>query len=126
MAGEKILIVEDNPLNMELVSDLLQVRGYQVIEATTGKQALELVRQHHPDLILMDVQLPGLDGLAVTKMLKSDPATEDIIVVAITAHAMRGDEAKVYAAGCSAYIAKPIDTRELPRVVSRFLEKKQS
>lgn len=124
MAGERILIVEDNPLNMELVSDLLQVRGYQVMEATTGQQALELVRRYHPDLILMDVQLPGLDGLSLTKMLKSDPTTEDIIVVAITAHAMRGDEAKVYEAGCSAYIPKPIDTRELPKVVSGFLQKK--
>ncbi len=122
MAGERILVVEDNPLNMELVTDVLQVRGYSVIEATSGKQALEMVREHRPSLILMDVQLPGLDGLSVTRMLKSDPSTSDIIVVAVTVHAMRGDEAKVYEAGCSAYLPKPIDTRELPRVISRFLQ----
>lgn len=126
VTGEKILVVEDNPLNMELVSDLLRSKGYQVIEATTGEQALKLIKEHHPSLVLMDVQLPELDGLSVTRIIKTDPATSDITVVAITAHAMRGDERKVYEAGCAAYLAKPIDTRELPKVVSRFLERQMS
>ncbi|MDA8188296.1 MAG: response regulator [Dehalococcoidales bacterium] len=123
MAGKRILVVEDHPLNRELVSDLLLARGYEVLEATTGQQALEMGREHRPDLILMDVQLPELDGLSATRILKSDPATQDIVVVAITAHAMRGDEAKVYDAGCSGYISKPINTRELPKIIEQFLPK---
>ncbi|MCL5960227.1 MAG: response regulator [Chloroflexi bacterium] len=124
MAGKRILVVEDHPLNMELVSDVLLARGYEVLEATTGQQALDMGREHRPDLILMDVQLPGLDGLSATRILKSDPATQDIVVVAITAHAMRGDEAKVYDAGCSGYISKPINTRELPKIIEQFLPKR--
>lgn len=123
MAGKRILVVEDHPLNRELVSDLLLARGYEVLEATTGQQALEMGREHRPDLILMDVQLTELDGLSATRILKSDPATQDIVVVAITAHAMRGDEAKVYDAGCSGYISKPINTRELPKIIEQFLPK---
>jgi CheY-like chemotaxis protein len=121
MTGETILVVEDNALNMELICDLLRSKGYHIIEATTGEQALELVKVHHPRLVLMDVQLPELDGLAVTRIIKADPSTKDITVVAVTAHAMRGDETKAYEAGCAAYLAKPIDTRELPKMVSMFL-----
>ena len=121
MAGERILLVEDNPVNRRLAQFLLKSQGYIVYEAATGGEALELARTHLPDLILMDLQLPGLDGFAATRILKEDAATADIPVVALTAYAMKGDREKALEAGCDGYITKPIDTKEFPFAVSRYL-----
>ncbi len=122
MAGQKILIVEDNPMNMELATDLLEASGYVVIQAGTAEEGIKLARDEFPDLILMDVGLPGMNGLEATGVLKQDPATKDIKVIVLTAHAMKGDEEKALAAGCAGYITKPIDTREFSKTVSRFIE----
>lgn len=122
MAGEKILLVEDNPMNLELATDLLEAAGYVVIQAGTAEEGIKLARDESPDLILMDVGLPGMDGLEATGVLKQDPATKDIPVIAITAHAMKGDEEKALAVGCAGYITKPIDTREFSKMVTRFIE----
>ncbi len=122
MAGEKILIVEDNPMNLELATDLLEAAGYVVIQAGTAEEGIKLARAESPDLILMDISLPGMDGLEATGILKQDPTTKDITVIALTAHAMRGDEEKALAAGCTGYITKPIDTREFPKDVARFID----
>ena len=123
MAGETILVVEDHMMNLELISDLLEVHGYRVLQATTGADALKQCQSERPDLILMDIQLPGLDGLTVTGILKDDPKTRDIPVIALTAHAMRGDEEKALQAGCNGYISKPIDTRQLPLTLRSFLDR---
>jgi len=120
----KILVVEDNEMNLELVSDILVAHGYIVIQASAGKEALQIARDQQPDLILMDIQLPEMDGLEVTRLLKESKDTRSIKVVALTAHAMRGDEEKAREAGCSGYIAKPINTREFASVVAGFLQDK--
>lgn len=122
MAGQKILIVEDNPMNMELATDLLEASGYVVIQAGTAEEGIGLARAESPDLILMDISLPGMDGLEAAGVLKQDPATKGINVVALSALAMKGDEEKALAAGCYGYITKPIDTREFPKTVARFIE----
>ncbi len=122
MAGEKILIVEDNPMNLELATDLLEAAGYVIIQAETAEEGIKLASAESPDLILMDISLPGMDGLEATGILKQDPTTKDITVIAMTAHAMKGDEEKALAAGCSGYITKPIDTREFPKAVARFID----
>jgi CheY-like chemotaxis protein len=106
---------------MELVSDLLTVHGYTVLQATTGQEALTLAAREQPDLILMDIGLPGMDGLAACRALKAGPATVTIPVVALTAYVMRGDEEKILAAGYDGYITKPIDTRQFAHTVARFL-----
>ncbi len=121
MPGEKILIVEDNPLNMELAVDILEAAGYSVLRAEDAEKGIALARAENPALILMDVSLPGLDGLSATGILKREPETRDIPVVALTSHAMKGDEEKARAAGCEAYVTKPIDTRALPQVVARLI-----
>jgi CheY-like chemotaxis protein len=121
MAGERILLVEDNPQNRRLAQYLLQSHGYRVYEAPTGEAALELARTHRPALILMDLQLPGVDGYAVTRRLKADAATAAIPVVALTAYAMQGDREKAVAAGCDGYITKPIDIKAFPAAVQRYL-----
>ena len=123
MAGETILIVEDNLMNMELVSDILEANGYRVLQAVTGADALEQAQAALPALVLMDVQLPGLDGLTVTGILKDVPRTRNIPIIALTAHAMQGDEEKARQAGCDGYIAKPIDTRKLPGIIRSFLDR---
>ncbi len=123
MSAAKILVVEDNPMNMELAVDLLKLAGYDVLTATTGQEALDISEREGLDLILMDVQLPGMDGLAVTKKLKENPETSHIPVVALTAHAMKGDEERMLSHGCAGYIAKPIDTREFPKAVEEFISK---
>ncbi len=115
-----ILVVEDNPLNMELVCDILEVNGYTVYQASAADEGIKIAKENIPHLILMDIQLPGMDGLAATQILKDDIITRDIPVVALTAHAMKGDEQKAFEAGCSGYITKPIDTRELPKLVKTF------
>ncbi len=121
MAGEPILIVDDNPLNMKLVSFLLAKRGYDVRCASDGEEALELLQKFRPTLILMDMQMPGIDGFELTRRLKADPATRGIVVIAVTAYAMKGDEQRVREAGCDGYLAKPIDTRSLPQVVASHI-----
>ncbi len=122
MAGETILVVEDNALNMELISDILESQGYRVVQARAGAEAIDLAKQDRPALILLDIQLPGLDGLTVTGILKDDAQTRDVPIVALTAHAMRGDEERAREAGCDGYISKPIDTRQLPETIRTFLD----
>ena len=120
MPRKRILVVEDNPLNMELVCEILE-DGYEVWRATGAAEALQRLQTGKPDLILMDIQLPGLDGLALTKRLKEEPATRDIRVVALTAHAMMGDRGRILEAGCCGYIPKPIDIKQLTSAVARYL-----
>ncbi len=121
MRGEKILVVEDIPMNMELVTDLLEVAGYKVLQAEAAEAGIEMARIEAPDLILMDIGLPGMDGLTATGILKQDQLTKDISVIALTSHAMKDDEEKIKAAGCDGYITKPIDTREFPKTVAGFI-----
>jgi CheY-like chemotaxis protein len=118
----KVLVIEDNPLNLELATDLLEACGFEVISAQTAEAGINLALEAQPDLILMDLSLPGMDGLEATKALKADLQTADIPIVAVTAHAMKGDEQKALDAGCAAYITKPIDTRIFPMVVTQQLE----
>src|SRR5213594_2166011 len=112
MANELILIVEDNEKNRKLVRDVLQHRGYRTLEAETGEDGVRLAREHHPALILMDIQLPGIDGIAALGQLRSDPATRAVPVIAVTASAMTHDRQKIMAAGFDAYQTKPINLRE--------------
>ncbi|PHS28289.1 MAG: two-component system response regulator [Robiginitomaculum sp.] len=112
---KKILIVEDNELNMKLFQDLLEAHGYETLQTQEGLKALDIAREHHPDLILMDIQLPEVSGLEVTKWLKADDELASIPVIAVTAFAMMGDEERIREGGCEAYISKPIS-------ISTFLE----
>ena len=116
-----ILVVDDNPTNLKLVADVLGFEGYRIHTATDAKQAQELVRRSPPDLILMDIGLPDMDGLALTRELKSNQETSQITIVALTAFAMKGDQEKAIAAGCDGYIIKPIDTRAFPKQVAELL-----
>ena len=121
MANETVLVIEDNEMNMKLVRSLLQIGKYSVLEASDAENGIQLAREHHPELILMDIQLPGMDGLTATREIKNDPAVKDISVVALTSYAMEGDEEKAREAGCIGYIAKPIDTRSFLETVGQFL-----
>jgi CheY-like chemotaxis protein len=125
MAGERILIVDDNAINLKLVAYLMRANGYTVETALDAESAIEAIRTNHPDVILMDIQLPGIDGLELTRRLKADPKTRDIVIVAVTAYAMKGDQAKAIAAGCDDYITKPIDTRTLPETIAKHLAKRE-
>ena len=118
---KKILIVEDNELNMKLFHDLLDAQGYEILQTREGLHALSLARDHHPDLIVMDIQLPEISGLEVTKWLKEDDETRNIPVVAVTAFAMRGDEERIREGGCEAYISKPISVSHFLETVHRLL-----
>jgi len=122
-APKKILIVEDNDLNMKLFNDLLEAHGYATLQTKDGVEALRMARQHHPDLILMDIQLPEVSGLEVTKWLKDDEDLRSIPVIAVTAFAMKGDEQKIRDGGCEAYIAKPISVAHFLRTVEHFLSR---
>jgi two-component system cell cycle response regulator DivK len=122
MSGEPILIVDDNATNMKLVRILLATEGYDVRTAADAEEALNVLKEFYPRLILMDVQLPGIDGLELTRRLKSDPATRDITILGLTAYAMKGDKERIIAAGCDGYVPKPIDTRRLPELVARYLQ----
>ena len=124
MKQRNVLIVDDNPMNMKLVRVLLTGEGYQVRTAADALEALDILKEWRPLLILMDIQLPGIDGLELTRRLKADPGTEQIIIIGLTAYAMKGDEGRILAAGCDAYIAKPIDTRTLPDVIATLIERK--
>lgn len=116
-----ILIVEDEPKNMTLLRDLLNVSGYTTIDATDGKQSVELAKAKKPDLILMDIQMPAMDGLEATRILKADATTSNIPVLAVTSYAMKGDEDKIFKAGCNGYIAKPYNIQELLKEVAKYL-----
>jgi len=116
-----VMIVEDNELNMKLFHDLLDAHGYDTLQTRDGMEALELARSHHPDLILMDIQLPEVSGLEVTRWLKEDENLKDIPVIAVTAFAMKGDEEKIREGGCEAYIAKPISVAQLMETVNKFI-----
>ncbi|XDD51618.1 response regulator [Leptospira sp. WS92.C1] len=118
----KILVVDDNPINLKLVYDLLTLESYSVIKATNAEDAICIIDRDHLDLILMDIELPGMDGLTLTRKLKSDSKTQKIPIVALTAFAMKGDEEKALAAGCAAYITKPIDTRKFIQQISQLLK----
>lgn len=117
----RILVIEDNPLNMKLAVFLLEQQGHQVRQATDAEQGLRIAHEQMPQLILMDVQLPGMDGLAATRLLKSNAATRGIKVIALTAFAMSGDEEKIRGAGCDAYLAKPINYQEFQSLVTQLL-----
>jgi len=119
-----ILLVEDNPANLKLAVFVLESAGYAVIAATDAEVGLSVAREQHPDLILMDIQLPGMDGLAATELLKRDEATRAIPVIALTALAMKGDEARIRDAGCDAYIAKPMRYQEVLATVAAQLSRK--
>jgi len=116
-----VLIVEDNPTNLKLASEVLENAGFRVIRAVDSEQAQLALRQERPDLILMDIALPGMDGLALTRRLRADPSFGTIPIVALTAFAMKGDDQKALEAGCSGYITKPIQVRELAGQVRSFL-----
>ena len=118
---KKVLIVEDNDLNMKLFNDLLVAHGYGTLQTRDGIEALALARQHHPDLILMDIQLPEVSGLQVTQWIKRDDDLRMIPIIAVTAFAMKGDEEKIRDGGCEAYIAKPISVASFISTVERFL-----
>lgn len=116
-----VLIVEDNELNMKLFNDLVETRGHKIVQTRSGMEAVELARQHRPDLILMDIQLPGVSGLEVTQWLKDDDELRSIPVVAITAFAMKGDEEKILQGGCEAYLSKPISVARFFDTIDHFL-----
>lgn len=121
MTGELILIVEDNPRNLKLIRDVLQFLGYPTVEAETGEAGVALARERRPALILMDIQLPGMDGRAATKILKADVNTRHIPIIALTASAMKGDRERFLDDGFDGYISKPINIKEVPDVVTRCL-----
>jgi two-component system, cell cycle response regulator DivK len=121
MAGESVLIVDDNPQNLKLAKILLVAEGYAVKTAIDAEDALLVLESFMPRLILMDLQLPRMDGLELTRRIKADPARREIIVIALTAYAMKGDDHKALAAGCDGYMSKPIDIDALPRVVAEYL-----
>ena len=121
MAGEPILIIDDHAPTCKLVRVLLEGEGYEIRSAPDADSALALLESYRPQLILMDIRLPGMDGLTLTRMLKADPSLSGITIVAFTSYAMKGDEDRMLAAGCDGYIAKPIDTRRLARRIAGFL-----
>ena len=123
MAAEKILIVDDNPANLKLAKVLLVKEGYEVKTAADAEEALKVLEVFKPRLILMDIQLPGMDGLTLTRQLKDNPATGEILIVALTAYAMKGDDEKARAAGCDGYITKPFDTLAFPGLIAGYLAK---
>ena len=119
--SRKILIVEDNDLNMKLFHDLLEVHGYETVQTKDGREVLHLAKEHRPDLILMDIQLPEVSGLEVTRWIKEDEELRGIPVIAVTAFAMKGDEEKIRSGGCEAYIAKPISIASFLQTIEKVL-----
>jgi two-component system, cell cycle response regulator DivK len=122
--AKTVLIVEDNELNMKLFNDLLESRGCEIIQTRNGVEAVELARKHHPDLILMDIQLPEVSGLQVTQWLKDDEELRSIPIIAVTAFAMKGDEEKIRQGGCEAYLSKPISVVKFFETIDIFLKDK--
>ncbi|MFP5245218.1 MAG: response regulator [Thermoanaerobaculia bacterium] len=124
MSARKILVVEDNDMNMQLVEFLLEEGGYDIVKATSGEEALALTRDANgdaPDLILMDIHLPGMDGLSVVRAMKADERTSTIPILALTAHAMRGDKDRFLEAGCDGYISKPIDVKTFLSAIEKYM-----
>ena len=122
-APKRVLVVEDNDLNMKLFHDLLEAHGYEILQTKDGMEALRLARQHRPDLILMDIQLPEVSGLEVTKWIKEDDELRSIPIIAVTAFAMKGDEEKIRQGGCEAYLSKPISVAKFFETIDLFLGK---
>ena len=122
MKNKTVLVIEGNELNMKLVRSMLQLRHYLVLEAGDAEAGIQVAREHLPDLILMDIQLPGMDGLEATRIIRKDPILSNIPVMALTSYAMQGDEQKAIFAGCTGYIAKPIDTRNFLDNLAGYLE----
>jgi CheY-like chemotaxis protein len=122
--GARVLVVEDQPLNMELAVAILENNGYEVWTASDAKECLTVLQKGRPDIILMDIQMPGTDGLELTRILRADAATHDLLIVAMTAHAMEEDADRVRAAGCDGYLIKPIQTRLLAQQIAGFLAQK--
>jgi len=122
MGNKEILVIEDNKLNLKLVKTLLRFGEFEVLEAQDAETGIELAQKKPPDLILMDIQLPGMDGLNATQTIRRDPLLKGIPIIALTSYAMQGDEERAISAGCSGYIAKPIDTRAFLNIIGDFLE----
>ena len=122
MSNKKILVIEDNELNMKLVRGLLALKNYTMLEATDAETGIQMAHEHQPDLILMDIQLPGMSGLEATRIITNDPGLKNIPIIALTSYAMQGDEEKAKLAGCTGYITKPIDTHEFTDMISEFIE----
>lgn len=122
MRKEKVLIVEDNPQNMKLLEMLLRAKDYILLKAYDGEEALDMAIREQPDLIVMDMQLPKMSGLEVTKRLRQTPVFSHTPIIALTAYAMRGDKERFMEAGCNAYLSKPISTRELPVIIDQMLQ----
>jgi CheY-like chemotaxis protein len=118
-----ILVVDDNPTNLKLAAEVLECEGHSVLRAGGAEEAQEVLKRSLPDLILMDIQMPGMDGLTLTRRLKSDSAYQHIPILALTSFAMKGDDQKAFAAGCDGYITKPIDTRKLPGQITEILQR---
>ncbi len=123
MSDKNVMVVEDNEKNRKLMRVVLKAKGYNIIEATTGEEALNLLKNQKPDIILMDIQLPGIDGLTLIRQIKASVITKDIPIIAVTAYAMKGDEQKILDTGCDAYVSKPINTQELPLIVEKYINK---
>lgn len=123
MLDDPVLVVDDNPINLKLLKVLLTGEGFTVQAAQDAEDALAIISRSPPRLILMDLQLPGMDGLQLTRKLKADPSTRDIIIVAVTSYAMKGDDRRAQEAGCDGYVPKPIDTEALPRIVADYLSR---
>lgn len=121
MSGHRILVVEDNPLNLKLVRDVLTASGYEVVEAQTGEAGVSIAADCAPDLVLMDLQLPGIDGYEAMRLIREDPRVAEVPIVALTAFAMREDRERTARAGFDGYLSKPISVRELPAQVGDFL-----
>lgn len=119
--AKKILIVEDNEVNRLLMKDILAYQGFEIIEAANGADGLKMAKECRPDLILMDMQMPVMDGFAAVSLLKAASETRDIKIICITSFAMKGDRERILQAGCDDYVAKPIDTRDFPKLVKRYL-----
>jgi CheY-like chemotaxis protein len=121
-----ILIIEDNPSNLKLAKIVLEKEGYKVLTAEAAEDGIEILKDVHPDMILMDLQLPHMDGLQLTSLLKRNPETQDIIIIALTAYAMSGDEMKALSSGCDGYITKPFDTRTLAATIESYFNRTES
>jgi two-component system cell cycle response regulator DivK len=126
VAGELILVVEDNDKNMKLARDLLEMKGYRVIGAGSAEDGVKMAAEQMPDVVLMDVQLPGMDGFAGLRALREDPATRHLVIAAFTASVMKEDIARIETSGFDGYIAKPISVREFPAMVAALCEKKRA
>ncbi|NNM58743.1 MAG: response regulator [Legionellales bacterium] len=122
MAGKSVLIVDDNPINLKLMKILLDIEGYDVKMAVDAREVLAILETFQPELIMMDLQLPGMDGLALTEKLKADPRFKDIVIIAVTAYAMKGDEERALAAGCNGYLSKPINKETMPAYIQSFFD----